>query len=73
MRIEVDEDGVGGLAELLGRLREVARTHQGQPQPEVLAALERQYAEVGYPGPLDGLDLPEMAQAIADGEDIALE
>ncbi|UOY03628.1 hypothetical protein [Blastococcus sp. PRF04-17] len=65
-RIELDEDGVSSVGNLFQRIEEVARTHSGRPQPEVLAELEKIYADLDY-GPTDGLDLAELAQEIANG------
>ena len=69
MRLELNRDGMQRLAELNQRIHEVAQTHKRRPQPEVLAALEREYAAADY-GPTDGLDLVYMAQWIADGNEL---
>ena len=68
IRIKLNEGVAERLTEIFERIEEVARTHRGRPQPAVLAALEQIYIDLDY-GSTEGLDLPEVAQRISDGED----
>lgn len=56
---------VGAMRALDERLDEIARTHAGRPQPEVLAALERAVSDLGGQPHTPGL--AERAQRISDG------
>ena len=57
---------VGAMRELDERLAEVARTHAGRPQPEVLAALERTVTGFGLQP--NHPDVAEQAQKISDAD-----
>jgi hypothetical protein len=57
---------VGAMRVLEERLDEVARTHAGRPQPEVLAALERTISGFGLQPAHP--DVAERAQRISDGD-----
>lgn len=56
---------IGSMRELKEALAEVARTHAGRPQPEVLAALERTISGFGLQP--NHPDVDDQAQRISDG------
>jgi hypothetical protein len=67
IRVNINESAMQGVVTIFERIEQVAQTHAGRPEPEVLAALERIYVDLNY-GPTDGLDLREIARQIAGTE-----
>lgn len=57
---------IGAMQELEEALAEVARTHAGRPQPEVLDALERTISGLGLQP--NQPDVAERAQRISEGD-----
>lgn len=60
---------IGAMRELEEALAEVARTHAGRPQPEVLAALERTISGFGLQP--NHPDVGDRAQRISDGDSVS--